>query len=73
MININPVRSHRRFASNAEVSSRILSPQTEQNPTKVLLSNAIRDYTAGRANQGDFRLALAGKVPIDGKLERLLR
>ena len=39
----------------------------------MLLSNAIRDYTSGKSNLGDFRLALAGQVPIDGKLERMLR
>ena len=47
--------------------------RSDQNPTKTLLSNAIKDYTAGRSNQGEFRLALAGRVPIDGKIERLLR
>ena len=37
------------------------------------LSQAIKDYTAGRSNLGEFRLALAGKITIDGKLERLIR
>jgi len=44
-----------------------------ENTIKAQLSDAIKDYTAGRSNLGQFRLALAGKVPVDGQLERVLR
>lgn len=40
---------------------------------KQKISQAIRDYTQGTTDLGQFRLALAGKVTIDGALERALR
>ena len=49
-----------------------MTPRTE-NRTKTELSDAIKAYTAGQSNLGQFRLALAGKVKIEGQLERLLR
>lgn len=53
------------------MSPRMMSPERQPHET---MSKAIKDYTSGRADLGQFRLALAGgKVKIDGKLERLLR
>lgn len=40
---------------------------------KSKISQAIKDYTQGNTDLGQFRLALAGKVTIDGALERALR
>jgi len=40
---------------------------------KLKINQAIKDYTQGTSNLGQFRLALAGKVAIDGQLERALR
>ena len=37
------------------------------------LSAVIKAYTAGRINVGEFRLAMAGKINIDGKLDRVIR
>ena len=40
---------------------------------KQKISQAIKDYTQGTTDLGQFRLALAGKVTIDGALEKALR
>jgi len=40
---------------------------------KFKISQAIKLYTQGDSDLGQFRLALAGKVNIDGALERAIR
>lgn len=52
-----------------------LSPRSIEvlDDRKQKISQAIKDYTLGNCNVGQFRLALAGHVTIDGHLERALR
>ena len=61
-----------RAISKSSSHLTVLTPRSE-NRTKTELSDAIKAYTAGHFNVGQFRLALAGKVNIDAQLERLLR
>lgn len=52
-----------------------LSPRSLEvfDERKQKISQAIKDYTMGNSDVGQFRLALAGHVTIDGHLERALR
>ena len=69
---ITPGLKTPRANSTSSSHLTVMTPRTE-NRTKTELSDAIKAYTAGYFNVGQFRLALAGKVKIDSQLERLLR